>query len=182
MSRYFRIILGAIGLAFAIYEFKKNSKKPINGLGKLNFKKPPKVRIIYSRKDNPEDRKKVTGSNDVYKCLQSIWSSQIETREEMFVLLLNRNNQILGYNQLSMGGITGTVADIRLLFATAIQSLATSIIIAHNHPSGNLKPSQADLQLTQKVKEAGKILYISLLDHLIVSKMSYYSFADEGDL
>jgi len=182
LSRYFSIILGVIGLSFAIYEFKKTKIEPMNGLGKLAFKKPPKVRIIYSRKDEPEDRKKVSSSRDVFRCLQKIWSSQIETREEMFVLLLNRNNEILGYHQLSMGGITGTVADIRLLFATAIQSLATSIIIAHNHPSGKLKPSDADLQLTQKVKEAGKLLDISLLDHLIVTKSAYYSFADEGDL
>jgi len=79
-----------------------------------------------------------------------------------------------------MGGINGTVADVRLLFATAVQSLATSVIIAHNHPSGTLEPSNADIQLTDKIKEAGKLMDISLLDHLIITDYGYYSFADEG--
>jgi len=181
MSKYFSIILGIIGLSFAIYEFKKNNeKKAINGLGKIDYRKPPKVRIVYSRKENPQDRPKVSSSKNVYEWFKKIWSSQISTREEMYVLLLNRNNRILGYHQLSMGGINGTVADVRLLFATAVQSLATSVIIAHNHPSGTLEPSNADIQLTDKIKEAGKLMDISLLDHLIITDYGYYSFADEG--
>ena len=179
--KYFSIILGVIGLSFAIYEFRNNRKrKAVNGLGKINFKKPPKVRIIYSHKDNPQDRPKISSSKDVYHWFKNIWSSQMETREEMYVLLLNRNNKILGYHTLSMGGITGTVADVRLLYAVALKSLATSVIIAHNHPSGTLSPSNADIQLTKKVKEAGKIMDITLLDHLIISKQGFYSFADEG--
>jgi len=81
---------------------------------------------------------------------------------------------------LSMGGITGTVADIRLLFSVALNSLATSVIMSHNHPSGNLNPSQQDKDLTRKVQDAGKLMDIQLLDHVIITRESYYSFADEG--
>ena len=180
--KYFSIILATLALAYSVYEFRKSKQKTVNGLGKIDFRKPPKVRIVYSRKQNPQDRPKVTSSKNVYEWFKKIWSSQIATREEMYVLLLNRNNRILGYHQLSMGGINGTVADVRLLFATAVQSLATSVIIAHNHPSGTLNPSNADIQLTNKIKEAGKLMDISLLDHLIVTDYGYYSFADEGQL
>ena len=183
MTKYFSIILAVIGLVFAIYEFRKNSKKrAVNGLGKLNTHRPPKIRIVYSRNQKASDRVKVTSSRDVYHWLQQIWSKQIDVREEMYVLYLNRNNEILGYHQLSMGGINGTVADIRLLFAVAVKSLCSSVILAHNHPSGNLKPSNADINLTKKVKEAGNVLDISVLDHLIVTKEGYYSLADEGQI
>ncbi len=183
MSKYFSIILAAIGLVFAIYEFRKNQKnKSVNGLGKLNSHRPPKIRIVYSKNQKAKDRAKVKSSKDVYYWFKQIWSSQIQTREEIYLLLLNRNNQILGYHTLSMGGITGTVADLRLLFAVALKSLATSVIVAHNHPSGNLEPSAADIELTRKIKDAGKIMEINLLDHLIITKNGYYSFADEGML
>jgi len=100
----------------------------------------------------------------------------------MIILLLDRSNSVLGYDMLSMGGITGTVADIRLLYSVALNSLATSIIMSHNHPSGNMIPSQSDIDLTKKVKEVGKVMDIQLLDHIIISTDRYYSFADEGML
>ena len=183
MSKYFSIILGIIGLTFSIYEFRKSKqKKAINGLGKLNSNRPPKIRIVYSRNQKADERVKITSSKDVYRWFKQIWSKQIEVREEMYVLYLNRNNEILGYHQLSMGGINGTVADVRLIFAVAVKSLCNSIILSHNHPSGNLSPSNADINLTKKVKEAGKILDIAVLDHLIITKDGYYSLADEGDI
>lgn len=161
----------------------KRKIKQVEGLGKsIIATRPPKLRIVYSKKQNPSDRLKITSSSDAYKILQEIWSKQIETREEMIILLLDRSNHILGYHILSMGGITGTVADLRLLFSVALKSLSTSFILAHNHPSGNLNPSQADIDLTRKIKEAGKIMDIQLLDHLIMTKNEYYSFADEGSL
>ena len=183
MTRYFSIILAIIGLSFAVYEFRKNKKKrALEGLGKLNNNRPPKIRIVYSRNQKANERVKISRSRDVYDWLRKIWSKQIDVREEMYVLYLNRNNEILGYHQLSMGGINGTVADVRLLFAVAVKALASSVILAHNHPSGNLKPSNADINLTKKVKEAGRVLDISVLDHLIVTKEDYYSLADEGDM
>jgi DNA repair protein RadC len=100
----------------------------------------------------------------------------------MYVLFLDNASQVLGYNILSSGGITGTVADLRLIFSVALESLATKIIIAHNHPSGNLNPSEADTALTRKIYNAGKVMDITLLDHLIITVKGYYSFADEGNL
>ena len=102
--------------------------------------------------------------------------------EEFWVIFLNHRNKIIGKERISSGGLTATVVDVRILFKQAIERLATSIIIAHNHPSGTLKPSRADIQLTQKIKNASKLLDIQLLDHLIVADSGYYSFADEGCL
>jgi len=96
------------------------------------------------------------------------------------VLCLNRANRILGWAKVSQGGLTGTVADPKLIYQIALKSNASSIIIAFNHPSGNLNPSESDIQLTRKLKEAGLMLDLPVLDHLIISSEGYYSFADEG--
>jgi len=106
----------------------------------------------------------------------------LELRETFIVLLLNRANITTGYFVLSEGGMCGTVVDVRLLFATAISSGASAIMMAHNHPSGNTNPSGQDLSMTKKVSESGRLLDIPLLDHYIITKDSYYSFADEGRL
>jgi DNA repair protein RadC len=98
------------------------------------------------------------------------------------LLFLNKANEIFSREQLSIGGSAGTVADVKVAFKMAIDSRASALIAIHNHPSGNLKPSEADIQLTRKMREAGKILDIPLLDHLIISERGYYSFADEGVL
>ena len=101
--------------------------------------------------------------------------------EEFMVLLLNRANRVMGCLRLSKGGLTGTVVDLRILFGTALKAMASSIVIAHNHPSNNLQPSDADLDLTKKIKEAGKLLDINLLDRLILgTDDNYVSFAHEG--
>lgn len=100
--------------------------------------------------------------------------------EEFWVILLNRANLVLGCQKISQGGVSGTVADPKLIFHQAITQLASGIILAHNHPSGNLKPSQADLDLTRKLVTAGKLLELPILDHLIIAGDNYFSFADEG--
>jgi DNA repair protein RadC len=101
--------------------------------------------------------------------------------EEFMVLLLNRANRVLGCLKLSKGGLTGTVVDLRILYGTALKAMASGIIIAHNHPSGNLKPSDADRELTSQIKQAGKLLDITLIDHLILgTEGDYASFADKG--
>lgn len=107
---------------------------------------------------------------------------QIELKEYFFIILLNRANQVIGYHKLSEGGICGTVVDIRLAFGTALKSLATGIILSHNHPSGNLNASQSDILLTKKFKQAGEILDITIFDHIILTSTTYSSFADEGIL
>jgi DNA repair protein RadC len=96
------------------------------------------------------------------------------------VILLNRANQVLGIYEVSTGGVSGTVADPKLIFAAAIKSSSSGLIFSHSHPSGNLQPSQADIALTRKIKEGGEILEISVLDHIILTSEGYFSFADEG--
>jgi DNA repair protein RadC len=128
----------------------------------------------------PREHSKITCSRDAYDLLSPLMSDQI--REQFYLLLLNNANKVIAEQVLSEGGITGTVVDARLLFKQALLQNATSIVLAHNHPSGNLKPSQADIDLTRKIKDAGKLLEIKLLDHLIIADSNYYSFADEGML
>jgi len=138
------------------------------------------IEIFYRNKVRHSDMEKVCGSRDTYEVLQRIWSPKIDHVEEFMVLCLNRANRILGWAKISQGGLSGTVADPKVIFQVAIKSNACSIILAHNHPSGNLTPSEADINLTRKLKEAGTLLDLPVLDHLIVSSEGYYSFADEG--
>ncbi len=124
------------------------------------------------------EKVQITNSQESYKVLLP-YLSDLQT-EEFWAIYLNQNNRILGKGKLSSGGINQSVVDIRILFKTALEHLATGIIIAHNHPSGNLKPSSEDLKITKQISEAGKILNIQLLDHLIIAQNSYLSFADEN--
>lgn len=137
------------------------------------------IEISYtSRKKNNVQLK---SSGDAYKVFSGCWSKKtIELQEEFKVLLLNRNNIVLGIYSLSKGGTSGTVMDAKLLFSVALKCNASNIIIAHNHPSGNLKPSEVDIQCTNKIRNACKLLDIVLLDHLIITKDNYFSFSDEG--
>jgi DNA repair protein RadC len=124
-------------------------------------------------------------SYDAYEILKEFFPKQKIALQEMFVVAyLNRCGRVIGVYELSTGGITGTVADVRLILGTALKAAATSIILAHNHPSGNLTPSTADTSLTAKIKEASKYFDINLSDHIILSPTegSYYSFADEGNI
>ncbi len=123
---------------------------------------------------------KITSSNSVFEHMQPIIGEL--PHEEFWILYLNNSNKIIQSAQLSKGGITGTVVDVRLAFKDALQLGAVGIILAHNHPSGTLKPSQADIQLTKKLKTAGESLDIKVLDHLIITEKAYFSFADENML
>lgn len=126
------------------------------------------------------ERKKITSSKSVFEYVQPIIGDL--PHEEFWILYLNNSNKIIKSVQLSKGGITGTVVDIRLAFKEALQIGAVGIIMAHNHPSGTLKPSHADIQLTKKLKVAGESLDIKVLDHLIITEKAYFSFADENML
>jgi DNA repair protein RadC len=129
------------------------------------------------------ETKKVSGSEDAYSYLRAIYRDDIELRESFYSLFLDRNNTIIGYTLIGVGGLSACVADAKLVFQGALICNASSVIIAHNHPSGNLAPSNADLVLTEKINQIGKLLDLPLLDHLILTpENGYYSFADSGKL
>ena len=123
---------------------------------------------------------KIQSASDVYEVFHPILSDL--PHEEFWVLLLNRSNKINGRERISIGGVAGTIVDIKMIFKSAINSLSSLIILCHNHPSGNLKPSKVDIDITGKFKEAGNFLEVSVLDHVIITDSGYFSFADEGIL
>ena len=127
---------------------------------------------------NPTKGKIIRNSRDVYQFAKRTFS--LLAHEEFLILLLNNNNEILHAHRLSRGGITGTVADGRILFKLAFEYKATAIILCHNHPSGNPKPSEQDIRLTMNYRKFGKFIDLPILDHIIYSDFGYFSFADEG--
>jgi DNA repair protein RadC len=137
------------------------------------------ISISYSTFVKAGERRKVRCSKDAYDALREVFPS-LEHREYFYILCLNRANQVLGYHQVSVGGLSGTVTDVRIIFQVAIKANASGIVLAHNHPSGNLTPSEADMKITKKIKYAGQFLDISVLDHLILSEEGYMSFADDN--
>ena len=142
------------------------------------------IEISYKNVVKASDRPKIKCARDVDQIMHEYVNDgnlQIEHREYFFVMLCNRANKVLGISTVSMGGMSGTVADPKIIFQTALKSNAASIILCHNHPSGNTKPSEADIRLTQKIKKAGSFLDLPALDHIIITEDSgYFSFADEG--
>lgn len=137
--------------------------------------------MIYFNKVKAADRPQVKCSLDAYEILRTNWSDQIELLEEFYILLIDRSNRVMGKYLVSQGGMAGTVVDAKIVFTAALKARCSSIILSHNHPSASLYPSQADKNLTTKLVEAGKVLDILILDHLILSpEGGYYSFADEG--
>ncbi len=181
----------ALDLAKEVLKLGKNN---LTDLSKLSVKELMKIKGIGEAKaitiasalelgrrrhaSSPREKSIVNASADVAKYLQTLLKDH---RHEVFaVLFLNRANKINHFEIVSTGGITGTVADPRIILKKALEEDAVSIILCHNHPSGSLKPSRADEELTQKIKEAARYFDIKVMDHLIVSDDGYYSFADEG--
>ena len=149
----------------------------------LNLFKLAEIEVIYSTKVKPSDRLKVVTSSDAAEAFRSAWKQSMEHKESFYALYMNRNNKVLGIHKISEGGLSGTLIDVRCIFQVALKANACSILVAHNHPSGNRIPSESDKSITQKIKEAGKFLDIPLLDHLIMlPDEGYTSFADEGYL
>ncbi|MBX2896879.1 MAG: JAB domain-containing protein [Cyclobacteriaceae bacterium] len=139
------------------------------------------IQLSYKTKVKPSERTKITCSRDAYEVLQQTWDeSKLEFVEQFKVILLNRAHRVLGIFEVSTGGVSGTVADPKIIFGAALKGVASGIMLAHNHPSGNLLPSQSDIDLTRKIKEGGRFLEIQLLDHIIITSEGYYSFADQG--
>ena len=175
-------------------EVLKLGKDNLGELGKLSIKELMKIKGIGEAKaitiaaalelgrrresSAPLDKTIIKSSGDIARYLQTKLK---DYRHEVFVVLyLNRANKVNHYEIVSEGGITGTIADPRIILRKALENDAVNIILCHNHPSGSLKPSRADEQLTMKIKEAARFLDIAVMDHLIVSEDGYYSFADEG--
>ena len=170
------------------------SEHSLNELGKLSIPQLMKyngigqakaITIIAAlelgrrrRTEDALERSKISSSSSVFELMQPVIGDL--PHEEFHIIYLNNSNKVIRKMQLSKGGITGTLVDVRLALRMALEIGATSIILCHNHPSGNLNPSSADKQLTQKLKTAGESLDIKILDHLIVTEKSYFSFADEG--
>lgn len=139
------------------------------------------VELIYKSKVKPSERPLITSSQDAYNVVKLLWEKdKIDLMEQFKVLFMNRANRVLCLYNLSSGGITGTVADPRLIYAAALRINAVSLILCHNHPSGSLKPSTADVDLTRKIKLAGSYFDMKVFDHLIITSESYFSFNDEG--
>lgn len=137
-------------------------------------------RILWNTTVKAADRLKLAASRDVFDLVHLKFGENVETYEEFYVILLNRANRVLGISKISEGGISGTVADPKKIFQTALKAHACSIILSHNHTSGNTQPSENDIRLTKKLVEGGKLLDLPVLDHVIVAADTYYSFADEG--
>lgn len=183
--------LSAVEVAKKVLQQSANN---LHGLAKLSVKELIKTKGIGEakaitivaalelgrrRKELELDEKpKISGSKDVFEILKA--DLQDLPHEEFWVLLLNRANRVIKKCQISQGGVAGTVADPKIIFKLALAELASGIILAHNHPSGNLSASQADIDLTKKLKEGGKLLEIQVLDHIILAGQKYFSFADEG--
>ena len=139
------------------------------------------VELTY--KSTSRSRSKIYSSEDAYKILLPTYKEGTICYKEYFkVLLLSQSNQVLGYTLISEGGITETCADVRVILQAALLTNSVAIILAHNHPSGNLKPSRQDMEITKQVKDAARLMRITVTDHLILTDAGYYSFSDEGQL
>lgn len=183
--------LSAVDLSKVILQKANNN---LNELAKLSIKDLMKIKGIGEakaisiaaalelgrrRKESEVVRRpRISSSRDAYEQIQPYLLDL--PHEEFWLLLLNRANEVIRPVQVSQGGVSGTVADPKIIFKLAIECLASAIILVHNHPSGNLKPSEADKDLTRRLASAGKLLEIPILDHLIFTDASYLSFSDEG--
>jgi DNA repair protein RadC len=139
------------------------------------------VQLVYRTKVKASDRPQIKCSKDAYELFLEAWDlDTIEHHEEFKLMLLTRSNRVLGIASISKGGINGTVTDVRIVLQYAIKANASGLIVCHNHPSGNLNPSESDTSITRKIKDSAILMDIQLLDHLIINTDTYYSFADNG--
>ncbi|WP_276365372.1 JAB domain-containing protein [Chryseolinea sp. H1M3-3] len=139
------------------------------------------IQLSYKSKVKSSLRPKISSSRDAENIFRQYWNDDvIELQEEFKMMLLNRYNKVIGIFTVSQGGIAGTVADPKLIFGCALKAAASGIILVHNHPSGSLRASDADIKLTKKLKDGGNLLDIQVLDHIIITSEAYFSFADEG--
>ena len=148
---------------------------------KEDLKQVSELKLSYSPKVKPSERAKVTSSREAYNIFLESWDqATIYLTEQCKVMLLNRANKVIGVYTLSTGGTAGSIVDPKMVFSTVLIAPASQIILAHNHPSGNLEPSEQDKKVTRILKNAGDVLDIKVLDHLIISPEGYFSLSDEG--
>lgn len=160
--------------------YRKGKETIVFSLGQIPQEGVPEIKISYKR-TNKDFLGKIEKSGDVADFMRQLFNN-VELQESFIVLYLNQAHKIMGYYKHTIGAINATIADVRLIMATALTSASVAMVISHNHPSGNTRPSEPDIQLTKKIKEAAKLFEINLLDQVIITKGSYYSFADEGML
>jgi DNA repair protein RadC len=140
-----------------------------------------KLEKISLKKDPTNfERVKITSSQDSADYIRQFYSDDIEIFESFFILLLNRQNKTIGYAKISQGGVAGTVVDAKIVLKYIVDTLASAVILCHNHPSGNLNPSTQDLEITKKLSQAAKLVDSQVIDHIILTPDSFYSFADNG--
>ncbi len=149
---------------------------------KLPDSKMSEIEVTYKNNKKYQEMPQIKCSADVNELLRSVWSNRMEHVEEFVLLCLNRANKLLGWIKVSSGGVTGCLVDPKVIYQVALKVNACGLILAHNHPSGNKTPSESDRALTKKLKGAGKVLDIPVLDHIILTAEDYFSFADEGIL
>jgi DNA repair protein RadC len=142
--------------------------------------KVAEVKVVYSTLVKNSERQKVVSSETAYQILKPFYEEFIDYKEASFVILLNRSNKVIGVNKISEGGFSGTIVDAKMVFQAALLAGASALILSHNHPSGALKPSESDIELTKKIKEFGKLIDLPILDHVIMTSEGYYSFANDG--
>jgi len=148
----------------------------------LKMSKMTEIEISYRNDVDYEDIDKISSSAGAADYFRKVWSDRMDHIEEFMLICLNRANRALGWAVISRGGMSGTVADPKVIFQIALKTSASSVIIGHNHPSGNLMPSESDVRLTQKLTKAGKAMDLPILDHIILTRKGHFSFADEGIL
>jgi len=183
----------AVGLAQRLLKSQKNN---LNDLGKCTIPELKKFKGIGEVKaitliaamelgrrrqlSDIKERPQIKSSREAYNLIAPILMDL--QHEEFWILLLNRSNRVIGRERISIGGVSGTLVDAKIVFQKALNALASSVILCHNHPSGNLQPSQADIDLTKKLRKGAEVLDLQILDHLIISERGFCSFADEGIL
>lgn len=144
--------------------------------------KVAEVKLSYKTKIKASERIQITSSETAYNVLKPYFSEEMEYKELFYVIYLNRANKVLGVHKISEGGCSGTVTDGKIIFQGALLANAQAIILSHNHPSGNTKPSKQDIEFTKKLAEFGKYIELPVLDHVILAEESFYSFADNGQI
>lgn len=160
-------------------QVREKEVSAVLGANQMKFNIVNEIKLSYSRKGNCE--RGIGSSLDAVHIFREHFDAdEMDYRESFFALYLNQANKVLGIKKISECGISSTLVDVRIIMQAALLCNASAVIVAHNHPSGNLKPSSADIKMTQQIKEATKIMSMSLLDHVILTSDSYYSFADEG--
>lgn len=148
----------------------------------VDYFKIPEIRVSYKDKVKASERFKVSTSFDVVKIFKNAFKDCMQHHEESYAIFLNQANRVIGITPISKCGISETMVDIRIVMQIALKVCATGLVFSHNHPSGNLNPSESDVKLTRILKHAGELLNIRLIDHIIMTEEYHYSFADEGRL